>query len=71
MSDTEHILGKINIERGTEQKNFPLLLRKIILKYKRIIDGKKKGGVECDTDTAVYDELIKIAKQENVEYENL
>lgn len=71
LSDTEHMLGRINIERGNTQKNFALLLRKNILKYKRIIDGKKKGSVDHGADVAILDELIKIAKQEGVEYEDL
>ncbi len=68
---TEHILGRINIERGAGQKNFGLLLNKNILKYKRIIDGKAMGGIECPGDRAVLSELCSIATAEGIKIENI
>ena len=71
LSDAEHVLGSINIERGTKQMHFPLLVRKNILKYKRIINGKKKGGADISADSEILLNLINIADKEGIEYEDL
>lgn len=71
LSEAEHILGRINIDRGMAQPDFGLLLRKNILKYKRIIEGKKKGGADTAEDSDILCDLINIAVKEGVEYEDM
>lgn len=70
LTEVEHILGKINIDRGTAEPHFGELLLKNITKYKRICDGKKAGGIDFSDDTAVLAELTSIAEKEGVNYDN-
>jgi len=70
LTPVEHILGKLNIQRGTTQVHFGEYLRKNILKYKRICDGKKAGNIDFTNDMAVLDELCLIARREGVDYDN-
>ncbi len=71
LTPAEHILGKINIERGVSQRNFHILLKKNILKFKRIIEGKTRGGLDCTEESEILSELCLIANLENTDYENL
>lgn len=66
----EHILGRINIERGMGQKNFDLLLQKYILKYQRMIKGKLLGGVNCTDENDILSELYFIAEREGIKHED-
>lgn len=70
LSAVEHILGRINIDRGASQKNFDLLLQKYVLKYQRMVKGKTLGEVDCHTEQAILDELYRIAKREGIDYED-
>lgn len=70
LTPVEHILGRINLDIGAEQKNFDLLIKKYILKYGRMIDGKRLGGVDCHAEQAILDELCRIAQSEGIDYEN-
>lgn len=71
LTPIEHLIGRINIDRGTTQKNFGLLLNKNILKYKRMIDGKAMGGIECPDERKLFAELCSIAAAEGIKIENI
>ncbi|MBE6708034.1 MAG: SAM-dependent methyltransferase [Ruminococcaceae bacterium] len=66
----EHILGRINIEKGVSQPYFDMFLLKNILKYRRVCDGKRMGGIDAAAENEVLGELYRIAEKEGVEFEN-
>lgn len=71
LTPVEHLIGKINIAKGVFQENFPILLRKNILKFQRIIKGKSIGGLDLSADFEMLYELCAIARSEGIEYENI
>lgn len=66
LSPAEHILGRINIERGCDGENFPKLLKKTEAKYRQICIGKEIGGVDCAAESAILAELYSIAEKEGI-----
>lgn len=66
LSPAEHILGRINIERGCAGENFQKLLKKTAEKYKQICIGKEIGGVDCAAESAILAELHSIAEKEGI-----
>lgn len=69
-TSAEHILGSINIEKGAAVPFFKELLKKNILKYRRICDGMKAGGLDFSEPMSVLRELFEIARRKGVEYDD-
>ena len=69
LTETEHLLGCINIKRGNAVPEFELLLLKHINKYRRIIDGKMIGGADASEEKNLLEEMLRIAEKEGILYD--
>lgn len=66
----EHILGRINMDRGVSQPYYDLFLMKNIIKYRRICEGKKMGGIDPAEDLEILGDLCRVADKEGIKYDN-
>lgn len=66
LSEVEHILGRVNIERADASPNFHMLLSKTAEKYKKIVSGKERGGIPADADREIIAEILKIAEMRGI-----
>jgi len=69
LTAAEHLLGKINIERGSTVPEFEILLLKNIAKYRRIINGKKLGGADSYAEEDLLELMCRIAEKEGISYD--